>query len=111
MDILRFASYMNNAEQIRGDPFDSSRPFGGTRSGGFENREEKPAVYEDLRDKDSNLDKQLQRLSCYHYTIPQFFGPANRHTLIKPQIRGSFQWLGAKMALLLVFYDKPDFRI
>ena len=25
-----------------------------------------------LRNKDSNLDKQCQRLSCYHYTIPQY---------------------------------------
>lgn len=35
---------------------------------------DKPLAATWLRNKDSNLDKQCQRLPCYHYTIPQYLG-------------------------------------
>ena len=34
-----------------------------------------------LRNKDSNLDRQIQRLQCYPYTIPQCAVPRNRGAL------------------------------
>ena len=57
-----------------------------------------------LGDQDSNLDKQIQSLPCYHYTISQWVAPPEEAMLILLGDRVSQQ---GPVAPGLVSYPEP----